>query len=183
MSPPRRIFFAIRPAPPARLALHEMATRWARAAGGRAISPSRVHLTLLFLGAVPDTRVSALREAAGRVRAEPFTLTLDTAGVFKQVGVGWAGVRASPAAFVSLQAMLAREVRQAGFAIDDRAFVPHVTLVRNVARAQTEAPEVGPLAWPVRRFSLLASEAGRAGYQWLGGWRLDGAAREGRGGA
>ena len=181
MSPPRRIFFAIRPAPPARRALHELGASWARAGAGRPVSPGRIHLTLLFLGAVPDIRVPALCEAAGHVQAEPFSLTLDTAGVFKRVAVGWAGVREPPSGLLTLQAMLAREVTQAGFAIDDRAFVPHVTLVRNVARAQTDAPEVGPLAWPVRRFSLLASEARRAGYAWLGSWRLDGATRESRG--
>ena len=53
------------------------------------------------------------------------------------------------------------------------AFVPHLTVQRDVRRHIAPAP-VPPLAWPVREFVLIDSDPGRGTpYEVVGRWALD----------
>ena len=151
-----------------------MAQQLARASGGRAVSPARLHLTLRFIGVVDPRRVGALLRAAGRVRAAPFALCLDTLGAFGRARVAWAGCLASPPPLLDLQEGLASALAVEGFPRDSQRFAPHVTLVRDLGAgaAPAPAPGVEPLCWDVRRYSLLAAETGQARYAWLGSWPL-----------
>lgn len=64
--PARRLFFALWPDEAMRRAMVQATREVVREAGGRPIPPSHLHVTLAFLGAVPETR---LRELADSVRA------------------------------------------------------------------------------------------------------------------
>jgi 2'-5' RNA ligase len=59
--------------------------------------------------------------------------------------------------------------RRIGF--DAKPFVPHVTVLRDLA-APLEPRPVAPIRWPVERVELLASRFDRPSYQTLAAWDL-----------
>ena len=92
------------------------------------------HLTLKFLGDVPDVRlprVVAMTEAVARLR-RPFTLQLATIGAFpnfRRARVVWIGVEQEPRLeLLHHDLEIAGEAE--GFEMEGRAFRPHVTLAR-----------------------------------------------------
>ena len=59
--------------------------------GGRVPLAQDLHLTLAFLGQVPERRVGEVERAAGEVSAQAATLVLDRPGFWKHNRIAWAG--------------------------------------------------------------------------------------------
>jgi RNA 2',3'-cyclic 3'-phosphodiesterase len=163
-----RLFFALQPEAGARAALHEQGCAWSTTSFGRALGASDLHLTLCFVGNVPDGQVSALCGATACVRANAVELSLDALDFWPGARVICAiAVRARENhGVVRLSEAVFAAVTQAGFAADARPFRPHITLVRN-PRAITDRHWPQPLATPIvlrcDRFALLRSDAGKGG--------------------
>jgi 2'-5' RNA ligase len=111
--------------------------------------PSLLHVTLAFLGEQPPDRLGVLQgiglAAAGA--SHPGTLRLGEVGSFgsrRAPRVLWVGLDGDLQKVSDLQARLAAGLRQAGFAIEDRPFTPHVTL----ARRREQARGGPPAGWP-----------------------------------
>lgn len=107
------------------------------------VRPEGIHLTLKFLGDVPDGQRSAVVEALGRATrgARPLPLTVEGFGAFPQPArarVVWAGVTAEPALEL-LQHAVEREFTPLGFPTEARQFRPHVTLGRAARDARPVA--------------------------------------------
>lgn len=129
-----------------------------------------LHITLVFLGDTPNTRLDALRELAATITNEAFTLKLDRPGCWQHNRIGWLGVQDTPPALAQLVANLQRALHQSGFTVDDRRYVPHVTLIRNALCGPP--PSCQPVTWRAQNFVLLASSKQRPGYDALGTWPL-----------
>jgi RNA 2',3'-cyclic 3'-phosphodiesterase len=106
----------------------------------RAVSPQtrwvrleKLHVTLKFIGEVPETKLGAIRGALIGVRAEqPVTLDFRGLGFFpneKHPRVFWAGIEASPN-LKTLAADIDLATEQLGIAREQRPFSPHLTLTR-----------------------------------------------------
>jgi len=129
------------------------------------------HLTLAFLGPVPDARHDAASQALTRAvdGVAPFALSLTGAAGSFRAGVVWAGIAGQPA-LESLAAAVRRElsgvVAPPG---DERPFHPHLTLARATGRAgepvaAAAAAYRGPrTTWTVGRITLMASRPGSQG--------------------
>lgn len=132
-----------------------------------------LHLTLAFLGDVAAERLAAAALAAVRVRSPAFALHLDRVGYWRHNKVVWAGCDAMPPALADLAASLAASLRQQGFALDERPFAPHVTLLRKAGSAFDE-PAWSGVGWPVREFTLVESRLSGSGsrYTVLQRWPL-----------
>lgn len=151
----------------------------------RAVDPEDFHLTLVFLGEVPDAVLEGVDDGLRMLSMPPFALTLAGAGLFGGGAprTAWAGVEPS-ADIVRLQAKVGRIARQAGARIEARRFVPHVTLGRFAPpapedRARLERAVVaqagfraGPVA--VREVTLWRSHPGGEAprYEVLADWPL-----------
>src|SRR5262245_62822686 len=102
--------------------------------GLKLIEPSRMHLTLLFIGDVPEGQVPAIVESMNAPAAmAPFDVTFGGAGVFPPRGaprVLWIGTTDGAARLERLQHEIAERVRSVDIAFDDRPFHPHLTLGR-----------------------------------------------------
>ena len=163
-----RLFFALWPPAAVVSALYAAAVQHAEALGGKATRPGTLHLTLLFLGNFPVDRIPALIEAARTVRFSKFSLNPGCLGAWSHNRLLWAGCREVPPALRALVAELQRALDDGGLfsASAARDFVPHLTLVRKLAR-QPAAEELladwPPLAWPVTEFVLLQSQRGSHG--------------------
>ena len=95
-------------------------------------SYEQLHLTLVFLGNVPDEAVTRLFDAANAVSENSFELTVRGLGCFgspQRPKILWAGV--SPETPVAnLHRQLQDNLRAAGFSVEHRNFRPHITLSR-----------------------------------------------------
>jgi 2'-5' RNA ligase len=169
------LFFALWPDAPLREQIMRTARPIAPLAPGRLQEPQQWHVTLVFLGGVPATRLPVVRDAATVVRAESFELTLDTVEYWRRAGVLCLTARLTPPALERLVAALRAELEQRGFATEQRAFRPHLTLARRV-RPPPGSPAPDPLAWPATEFVLVESTSGAYGsvYTVLAEWKLAG---------
>jgi len=173
--PSARLFFALVPDTGARDTLVTLAQDVVRDTGGRAPRAENLHLTLAFLGNVPQRRLEELKTIGARAAAAaaPFLLTLDSVGVFREAGVAWAGTEAVPDELQRLFDGLRSLLRAADLPTEHRAFHPHLTLARRCVRGLRSAA-MAPVAWRVESIALMASETLPAGprYRELASWPL-----------
>lgn len=174
-SPPpdgvQRLFFALWPGALTRAALARAAVGCVRGAGGRAVPPDNLHVTLAFLGAVDPERRAYLERQAGAIVVPPFTLTIDRAGYWPHNRVLWLGSSTVPSALAGLAAALARVCGACGLELERRPFQVHMTVMRRAARAPCHGP-VEPVVWPVDGFALVCSDirADRTRYRVVRTW-------------
>ncbi|MGZ5046084.1 MAG: RNA 2',3'-cyclic phosphodiesterase [Usitatibacter sp.] len=167
-----RLFFALWPGERVRGELSRVADSLASGAGGRAVPAAKIHLTLAFLGEVPPERVGAALAAAAATRARRFEIVLDEVGSFRKARVGWAGCRRAPILLLELQSSLREALRECGFALEDRPFAAHVTLVRKIASPVASAA-MPSIRWRPRDFVLVRSDGATGRYEVLETWPLD----------
>ena len=131
-----------------------------------------LHMTLLFLGNIPETRLENLRTAAARVTGAAFTLRFDRCACWRHKRLAWAGCSEPPLPLLTLAGKLAERLGEEGLPIELRDFVAHVTLVRK-ARC-VPLPEFEPFDWPVKDFVLVESKLLPQGarYTLIGRWPL-----------
>jgi len=99
------------------------------------VEPENVHLTLKFLGNIPESRVPEVVEAMEKAAdaVEPFTMRLKGLGVFpdiRHIRVVWVGVDEGADETKTMAAVLEDELGRRGFRRENREFVPHVTVAR-----------------------------------------------------
>ena len=171
-----RLFAAIDPDPPARAT----AARAARAAarrlredGSRRIrwtAPERLHVTLRFLGELPEAEVEAVR-GAFRPPFETGAFAAGTSGLgcFPASGpprVVWLGIDEGREALAAVRTELDGRLAAVGLLPEKRRFNAHLTLGRmkgwparsriEVVRALSEV-QPDPSRWPVDRVVLYES--------------------------
>ncbi|MBI5410411.1 MAG: RNA 2',3'-cyclic phosphodiesterase [Nitrospirae bacterium] len=114
------------------------------------VRPDSIHLTLKFLGDIPEDHVDALRSVVGQAVAPlaPFSIAVAGLGVFPDLRaprVLWVGLSSlssegSPAtALAHLAATVERCVEELGYPPESRAFNAHLTM----ARIKEGSKEVG----------------------------------------
>ena len=167
-----RLFFAAWPDELARRRLGALAREAAVRVAGRAVPEEKLHLTLAFLGEVGADRMEALLAAAAQARGRDHEVVLDRLGSFARAKVAWIGPSEPVAGLVALQQSLAGTLSEAGFAVEEREFAPHMTLARKAT--EVLAPEaVQPVCWTCRGFALVRTDVGTGRYTTLASWPLD----------
>jgi 2'-5' RNA ligase len=129
------------------------------------LSPADLHLTLHFLGMAD---IDTVKATLAPVTVQSFSATVTVPGQFFSRGHAralFAGV-APDAPLRELHAELGRRLEAAGFALDSKPFVPHITLARLGEGASSDsvaaflkqrlAPEAQP--FDCREFALYASD-------------------------
>lgn len=167
-----RIFFALWPPADVAGRLAAIAGEAAARFGGRATRRDTIHLTLAFLGDVPESRLAELGDVAASVRGSAFELSLDRLGFWQHNHLLWAGGE-TPAALTALHGALGKALAGSGFKVDGegRHFAPHITLVRKLPPtcqlAAGQAIPLPALAWSCQRFFLVRSQLSSAGPDYL----------------
>jgi 2'-5' RNA ligase len=93
----------------------------------------QLHMTLRFLGDVPEDRIGRVEEHLGAVRVQAFILPIGGVGAFPPKGpprVLWAGVGQGHPHLYQLRQRVDDALLAAGVDLDVRTFQPHVTLAR-----------------------------------------------------
>lgn len=166
------MFFALWPDSDTALALHRLAESAKDRFGGRAMRRDTLHLTLAFIGNVARERIAELIAAGDRVSVEPFTLAIDTLGEWQRKKIVWAGPSIGAPELILLADSLQHEIVAAGFALEARTFLPHVTLVRNAGCATQRTALAAAITWSNSGFVLVESQllASGASYEVLARW-------------
>lgn len=172
MSVPR-LFFALWPDPGLRAAIAQVDERLPRRLGRR-VAVENYHITLVFLGPVPDERLAMLETAAAGVKAAPFELELQRFGYWPGPRVLWLAPVHLPPELLGLAYGLRTASEACGLQPDQRPYQPHLTLRRKVAKPPRSWPGIAPVRWRVSRFVLAASETNDKGslYTLLNDWPL-----------
>ncbi|HEX3983256.1 MAG TPA: RNA 2',3'-cyclic phosphodiesterase [Acidisoma sp.] len=140
--------------------------------GVRWMTPDNLHLTLRFIGEVPNWRAEEIDLALHAIKTRCFPLVLTGVGLFEKAGrvtALWAGIERSPQ-LEHLQAKIETALQRAGLEPERRRFTPHVTLARldqpasdkitrfvqgnNLFRAES---------FLVEHFTLFSSQLGKEG--------------------
>lgn len=150
-----------------------MVREFVPAGAGRPQRPDQWHLTLEFLGEVPEPGLRDVLDAAATAAAEGFAcdLEFDRLQHWRRPQVLCLASGSTPPPLAALVDALRTALRQRGFTPESRPFRPHVTLARNARRSPPSA-RVEPLRWPVRSFALVESLTGPGGsrYADLASW-------------
>lgn len=99
------------------------------------VKPGSIHLTLKFLGSIPEEQVQAITAALGEVvrQTPPFRLQPAECGAFpdvKRMRVVWVGVRGEESILQDVQRRLEKALSRLGFPAENRPFKGHLTLGR-----------------------------------------------------
>ena len=99
------------------------------------VNPDNLHLTIKFLGDVPNTEVSQVCQAVGRAASShgPFSVSYEGMGAFpnrERPKVVWIGVGQGSEPLVNLHASVDSSLCNLGFPPDRRSYQPHITVGR-----------------------------------------------------
>lgn len=128
-----RLFVAIEISAEIRQRINEFVTRLqSRLTNARWVRPEGLHITLKFLGNVPDERRTVIEQALPRIDAPRFEVSVHRIGVFpnpRSPRVLWVGID-SGLELENLAKETDNVLASLGFEREKRAFTPHVTLAR-----------------------------------------------------
>ncbi len=167
-APTRRLFFALWPDEEQRAALVHATGRIVRRCGGRPVPGENLHVTLVFLGSVPEARLAELSAIARRTAvalprdAVPLVVTFEGFDYWAKpqvLTVLERGEKAhvAPASGVAeLARILTNETAAVDFSPDLKPFRAHVTVARKVARAPRSG-EMRKVPWSFDAFALVES--------------------------
>ena len=97
----------------------------------RWVAPESVHITLKFLGEIPEDRIASIDATLAAVRWPSFPVIVRSVGFFpdsRSARVFWVGLQ-SPA-LEGLAGEIDGRMQQLGFEKEKRPFRPHLTLAR-----------------------------------------------------
>lgn len=151
---------------------HRMAMLAAGIDAARWVPEESLHVTVRFIGEVPEDVADDLAAALQGVRSPAFPLTIAGAGHFesrKRVRALWLGIERNDA-LVALYERVDSALARAGSPSESRRFKPHVTLARlNDVRPAMVRDWLAAntmfraIPFPVDRFVLFSSHLGRNG--------------------
>ncbi len=128
-----RAFIAVEVPPSAELQKFSEAVK-GLGASVKMVDLANVHITLKFLGDIPEDKVpsieSAMKAAASGIG--PFTMQMKGSGAFPNLGrisVVWAGMEGAQP-LVEIAKRLESSLQPLGFEPEKRKFSPHVTVAR-----------------------------------------------------
>lgn len=139
------------------------------------VSPASLHLTLKFLGDIPQETFLAALQALDTplVLGGPLRLSVGGVGAFpsaRRARILWAGLEGDLATLSRAARQLDTRVARVGIAREAREFSPHITLgrargssgTRDVTALVAEPPNRGP-AFEVTALVVFQSVPGRGG--------------------
>jgi 2'-5' RNA ligase len=112
------------------------------------VEPQNLHITLQFLGNVPEHMIADACKAVeqGAAQVQPFDLELASAGAFPNVGrprTLWIGAKSGGEQMAELHDNVALALAELGFQDEDRKFQTHITVGRT--RSGKNNAELGRL--------------------------------------
>ena len=149
-----RLFTAIELSEEARTRVTDAQAALLRVIGAgdlRLVKPGQLHLTLVFIGEVDESRVPIIRDAlAPDIPLDRFEMTIGSCGVFPPRGparVLWLGLSAVASEVGALHRVVSARLERVGAPGESRRFSPHLTIGRwregHGGARRTALPDIG----------------------------------------
>ena len=172
----RRVFFALWPTAAMQEALVAAASKMlGTLSSGRPVPRENLHLTLAFVGSVPDSSLPALQEIAHAVSGtgSRVELSFDAIEYWRRSEILCAAANHAPSEAAAFAEALKQALLSGRFAPDLKPFRAHVTLARQVKRRPAERT-LARVTWSFSDFALIDSRSSPAGsiYSRLASWPL-----------
>lgn len=145
----------------------------------RWVRPEAIHLTLKFVGEVPESRRASVESALNQAVPEPpnLIISLHRIGVFsdrRAPRVVWAGLTGDTVGLIRLAQRIDTWLHASGFRLEKRGLTPHLTLARIPYALPGEGRQAFEVAlaaaaisampsFTVERVSLMRSNLGPGG--------------------
>jgi 2'-5' RNA ligase len=160
-----RAFVAVFPPPEVQEALHRAALALPSSEAFRLTAPEKIHLTLKFLGEVPERALVQTKESLGPACEghEPFEVETSGFGVFpseRRARILWAGVGEGSGRLRDLARDVESALASVGFEREAQSYVPHMTLGR--VRGRPVGFDAGGERAPALRFTVGALDLVRS---------------------
>lgn len=168
----RRLFFALWPDEAMRQAMVQANHEAVHGCGGRPVAAGNLHVTLAFLGSVPERRLPELGELARAAAdapapatsalasrgapARPLELVFDRIEHWRAAHILCALADRPESRVVALARRLQEKLLGSGFAPDLKPFRPHVTVARKVSRP-SPLTKMNPVVWRFAELALIES--------------------------
>jgi 2'-5' RNA ligase len=97
------------------------------------VDPEIMHLTLRFLGEIPQPTVEQVKNAMDSVHFPAFEVEFSGLGAFpslKRINVVWVGIKRGQEQLDDIFHQLEPKLRQSGLPADNKGFSPHLTIAR-----------------------------------------------------
>jgi 2'-5' RNA ligase len=162
-----RLFFALWPDADTKARIAHVADALHLTGDARPVARENYHVTLAFVGEVPQSKLAVLQQIGRDQHATGCTFQLDTYEYWPESRVVVAAARQTPAALLGLWTRLHAELTLRHAALNFGRLHPppplrvHVTLARKVVQAPV-LQAMSPFHWSARSFSLVRSDTGRA---------------------
>ena len=129
-----------------------------RTPGARRVRAENLHLTLAFIGELPQPKARESADAVRDLAVEPFDWRIDHTGRFERAHVLWAGGPPEPR-LEQLAERVRSQLRALQIRFETKQFAAHVTLLRDLPSRPPAGPvdAIEPFVWPVRSAVLLVS--------------------------
>jgi len=101
-----------------------------------------MHLTLRFLGEIPQATVDQVKEAMDSVRFSAFEIEFNGLGAFpnlNRINVVWVGIKTGHEQLSEIFHQLEPKLRKIGLPADNKGFSPHLTIARIKSGVNKEA--------------------------------------------
>ncbi len=151
-----RLFVAIKTKNAVNAALKHVSSSLKLFGKGSFCAEDTYHVTLAFIG--ESEAVAGIKNAMDAVEAKAFDISLNGLGNFGDTY--YVGVSQSEA-LSGLQGELVKELTAAGFNVEKRPFVPHITLARRYKSNMPPMVFVPSATEKVESFCLMESKGGK----------------------
>jgi 2'-5' RNA ligase len=170
----QRLFFALWPETLIREELAAMIRQFKPAVSAHWIKPENLHITLVFLGEIETGRLDAVKRAAEAILSPSLELTLDRIEYWRTPTLLCLVPTASCSTLQRLAENLAGQLKAAGFKLEERPYLAHLTLARKAARLPENVVLEKPFIWRSDSFVLVESRQGKLGscYTVIHSWPL-----------
>lgn len=154
-----RLYLALWPDRDTQNKLQSMRHTWTWPNGVSLAKPEALHLTLHFLGDVPDARIPELIKEL-KVPVRPFDLLLSRHQLTAN-GIAVVKPASIPAELKILHDWLDETLGKLGIINEKRTYRPHVTFARKAVNAiPPTLQQVQPVLWRVTGYALVKSQNG-----------------------
>ena len=169
----RRLFFALWPHVQTRSKIVAQTADFVNHSHGRAIPEFNLHVTVNFLGSIPEARLPEIQAAGSEVSRVPkFDLSFDRIESVRRSRILWLAANA-PAPLLELVRRLQNKALSQQPQSQREDFIAHVTLARDVQRL-TRTMNIEPIHWTSDELVLVESQLSSQGSQYsiLDRWQL-----------
>lgn len=161
----KRVFFALWPDHRQRDRLRDVINAVARTVEGRPVDRRNWHVTLAFIGTIPADLAPRLLQRAAEIEVEPFRLIFDRLEFWPRPRVASLCAVSVPPELQALVDRLHGIMSDFGLQPEERAYRPHITVVRNARQFATERlAQRAVTEWS--GFELMESVSGPSGVRY-----------------